>query len=294
MNFTEHQDYLIAIFVSLIFHFLLLMFYLPGIPASKNPGLETFPVGLVEIVPGSSKGMVVPLSKNQPSLSVVRYSHGRRLLAHARHQGNTVIKPDINHLNQRRKDANLLSRKDGIPVSVNSKGNLGNQSVPNGNNAIKPNPTQPPQDATAFPKKEETAVSDYPVDKHGNQSAPSGKTEAITATEDSETSQPEGLGTGKGMVTVLGPMPAYPRNAKNEGKEGYVETRILVNAAGSLELVIVTDSSDDIRLDYAAVSSIEQGWKFKAVAKNYFIDLIFSFKIKTGVSIQFIDSETRP
>lgn len=293
MNFTEHKDYLIAILVSLTFHLLLLIINLPGIPASQNRGLETFPVGLVEIASGSPKGVMVSLPKYKLNRSVALNSPGRRKLPKV-HQGITKIKSNENP-HQPPKDAIVLSKKKGIAVSDNHQEKPGDYSTPGGNTAIKPivNPNQPPKDSTV-PKKEEMAVADNPTENPGNQSTPSGNNEAITGSDDSATSQPQGLGTGEGMVTVLGPMPAYPQNAKNEGKEGYVEVRILVNAAGSLELVIVTDSSDDIRLDYAATSSIEQGWKFKAVAKNYFIDLIFSFKIQTGVSVEFIDSETRP
>ena len=69
--------------------------------------------------------------------------------------------------------------------------------------------------------------------------------------------------------------------------------RILVDGDGDLELVIITKSSGDIRLDYAATSSIERNWKFSQIFEDYYIDLVFSFRLQTGVSVKFLNSETR-
>ena len=101
------------------------------------------------------------------------------------------------------------------------------------------------------------------------------------------------FGTGEAMVKIVGPMPTYPPAAFREGKEGTVAVRVLVNAAGQVDLVIVTKSSGDLRLDYAATSSVEREWKFTSLNEGYYIDLLFSFDLQIGTSVRFITSKTR-
>ena len=96
------------------------------------------------------------------------------------------------------------------------------------------------------------------------------------------------------MIANRGSMPSYPKNAMNEGVEGRVEIQVLVSAAGQLEQVIVVESSGDPRLDKVAINSLARQWGFKSGNDKYYINLVFSFEIKSGVSVQFIKSETRP
>ncbi len=105
--------------------------------------------------------------------------------------------------------------------------------------------------------------------------------------------KPLGFGSGEGMVTVLGPLPSYPKSAMNEGVEGNVALRILVKADGNLEDVQASPSATDSRLVNAAVLSIKRAWKFKPVTQNYYIDLVFSFH-DSEVTPKFINSESRP
>jgi TonB family protein len=154
-------------------------------------------------------------------------------------------------------------------------------------------PKVPPEDAILLPKKEGTGKESEA--KKPVQAGPSaGANGGSGVGGKGDAGKPFGFGTGEGMVTVLGALPTYPKNAMNEGKEGTVEVKILVKADGSLEQVRPTQSSGDLRLDKAAVSVIERTWKFKPVTKDYFIDLTFSFNIQTGVSLKFINSESRP
>lgn len=111
---------------------------------------------------------------------------------------------------------------------------------------------------------------------------------------DSSVKAPVSLGSGEGMVANRGSLPSYPKNAMNEGVEGQVEIQILVSAAGQLEQVILVKSSGDPRLDKVAVNSPPRQWGFKPGNDKYFINLVFSFEIKSGVSAQFIKAETRP
>jgi TonB family protein len=284
MNFTEQKNYIIAGVVSLTFHFLLLAIYLPGMLDSKNPGLETLPVGLVEIASGSPGEVMVSLSKNRPDISAALNSQGSR----QPHKEKIEIKSAVNS-NQSPADATTISQKEAVAAS-------GNQSSSSGDIEIKSaaNPNQPPKDTVALPKKEATAVSDNPSERPGIQSTLSGNTEAINDSGNSGIRGPQSLGTGEEMVAILGPMPPYPSNALKERKEGNVAMRILVKADGSLDIVIITDSSGDLRLDYAATSSIKRKWKFQPITKDYYIDLVFSFSVQIGVSVKFLNSKTRP
>jgi TonB family protein len=295
MNDTEHRNYIIAVIVSLIFHFSLLAIYLGSTPASKNPGLETFPVGLVEIASSSSSaGLRAEGMVSQPNnQSIITVAHNQR--NRQPHKVKTEIKPNVNS-NQPSKNIAALSKKAKIAVSGNPVEKPGNQSRPPGGNIeTKSNlsPDSPSRGAIVPPKKEETVVSNNPGEKPGNQIALSGNNEKLTASQNSAVSQPQDLGTGEAMVTVLGPMPTYPSKAMKEGKEGNVAVRIFVNAGGGSDLAIVTKSSGDLRLDYAAISSIKQKWKFKLITKGYYIDLVFSFNVHIGVSVRFLNSKTR-
>jgi protein TonB len=96
------------------------------------------------------------------------------------------------------------------------------------------------------------------------------------------------------MVLNQGTLPRYPKNAMNEGVEGEVKVRVFVDVGGGLEKADLLETSGDFRLDKVTVSSLERGWKFKPETEKYYIDLVFSFRIKTGISILFVNSETRP
>ena len=102
------------------------------------------------------------------------------------------------------------------------------------------------------------------------------------------------MGTGEGMVAESGAPPSYPKNAMNEGVEGEVKIQILVRSNGSLEDVLLSHKSGDSRLDRMVVNTFRQNWHFKPSLQNYYIDLSVSFKLKSGIIIKFINSETRP
>lgn len=144
-----------------------------------------------------------------------------------------------------------------------------------------------------FTKKKETTASDTLVKNPENQSATREDNQKTTDFENSNTGETQSFGTGEAMVKIIGPMPTYPRAALREGIEGEVTVRILVNADGQLDLPIVIKTSGDVRLDYAATSSIERKWKFTSINKGYYIDLTFSFDLHTGASVKFIASKIR-
>jgi protein TonB len=257
MNFTERNNYIIAIFVSLIIHFSLLIIHVSDIPVRREPEIKTFPVGLVEIS-SESKSRQLSVALNTP-----------------------------------RKEPS----KNQAAAEEMSVKNPEKQSLSNERTEMKSvEPTQPSKDPDLFSEKEEAKVSDALVKKPENQSLPSGDAghaEQTTDTENLVGGEPQSFGTGEAMVKIFGPMPTYPPAALREGIEGEVTIRILVNADGQLDLPIVYKTSGDVRLDYAATSSIEGKWKFTSINKGYYIDLTFSFDLHTKVSVKFIASKTR-
>lgn len=253
MNYTERNNYIIAVFVSLIIHFCLLIIRLSGMLVLEEPELKTFPIELVEFSTESgSRQLTVALNvpkKVQPKMEAV-------------------------------KDATVNKSEDQSASGEKTE----KESV---------EPAQPLEDAPLLTEKKETIASDTLVNNPENQSATGENTGKTTGFENPVTGEVQSFGTGEAMVEIIGPMPVYPRAALKEGIEGEVTVRILVDADGRLELPIVRKTSGDVRLDYAATSSIKRKWKFTSINKGYYIDLIFSFDLHTGVSVKFIASKTR-
>lgn len=160
--------------------------------------------------------------------------------------------------------------------------------------AVKPRvlPKAPAENTMLIPRKDKSEPFAVP-DKIANPSGAEDAGNQGTGGSGGGTGKPLGFGSGEGMVTALGPLPSYPKNAMNEGVEGNVTLHILVKADGSLEDIRVSPSATDSRLVNAAVLSIKRAWKFKPVTQNYYIDLVFSFR-DSEVTRKFINSESRP
>ena len=168
-------------------------------------------------------------------------------------------------------------------------------------------PEQSPKTKTALPGKEkqispEPKVPGNPIPKQVTNPSPTesntdnsnSKTPGDNGSEKAKEFQPVGMGSGEGMVAEYGAPPSYPKNAMNEGVEGEVRIRVLIRPNGSLEEVLLSHSSGDSRLDRTVINSFRQNWHFKPSLQNYYIDLSISFKLKNGINIKFINSETRP
>ncbi len=286
MNFTEQKNYLIAGIVSLTVHFFLLMIYLPGLLASETSQLETFPVDLIEVSSGTpTKGILsYPQDKIDQPLTL------KNPESRQPNQGKTEVKPNI-HSHQSPENAGVVSKQEPIAVSGHLKGKSENQTPGDGKRKIETQ-TQKFSKETAIPPKKQAPAS-YPLENHGVPSALGENVEEAPDSENPNRHKPQSFGTGKAMVTVQGPMPIYPPDALKEGKEGDVALRVFVNGDGGLDVPIITRSSGDIRLDYAATSSVELNWKFSVIFEGYYIDLLFSFRIQKGVSVKFLKSKTR-
>ncbi len=160
--------------------------------------------------------------------------------------------------------------------------------------AVKPQvlPKAPAENTVLIPRKDKSEPFAVPG-KIANPAGVEGAGSQGTGGSGGGTGKPLGFGSGEGMVTVLGPLPSYPKSAMNEGVEGNVALHILVKADGNLEDIQVSPSATDSRLVNAAVLSIKRAWKFKPVTQNYYIDLIVSFH-DSEVTRKFINSESRP
>ncbi len=286
MNFTDQRNYLIAGMVSLTVHFFLLMIYLPGLLASETSQLDTFPVGLVEISSGTPARGILSHPQDKIDQSITLKSPESR----QPNQGKTEVKPNV-YPRQSSENTGVVSEQERIAVSGRLKEELENQTPGDGKRKIEPQTPKSSKVPASPPKKQ--APASYLLEKHVVPSALGENVEEAPDSENPSRHKPQSFGTGKAMVTVQGPMPIYPPDALKEGKEGDVAIRVFVNGDGGLDVPIITRTSGDIRLDYAATSSVERNWKFSVIFEGYYIDLLFSFRLQTGVSVKFQKSKTR-
>jgi TonB family protein len=254
MTGIERRNYRIAVIVSIVFHAILFFAYFPEIINTKPVVLETYPVGMVELAQGSGGMDIHPVKV----IGIPGAKNGNVNKAEANPRQPQPDKPD--------------PPSSAIPVNHLKNNKEGTQKV-------NPKVTEPAE-KTGFTRP-------GAAENHQTPGTPGGDDKGGSAE-----GQPMGFGSGEGMVSRLGPPPPYPKNAMNEGKEGEVAVRVLVLANGSLDKVVLLHSSGDSRLDKITITSITQGWQFKPVTKDYFIDLIFVFDLQSGVTVKFIKAET--
>ncbi len=102
-----------------------------------------------------------------------------------------------------------------------------------------------------------------------------------------------GLGTGEQLVAIPS-KPIYPKNALNEGVEGDVVVRLLVKADGTLEGIDFVKHASDARLDQAVLNRIKRDWKLKQWPVAYLLELGVTFRLDSGVNVNYFHAETRP
>ncbi len=102
-----------------------------------------------------------------------------------------------------------------------------------------------------------------------------------------------GLGTGEQLVAIPS-KPIYPKNALNEGIEGDVVVRLLVKPDGTLESIDFVKHASDARLDQAVINRIKRDWKLKQWPVAYMLELGFTFRLDSGVNVNYFHAETRP
>jgi TonB family protein len=141
--------------------------------------------------------------------------------------------------------------------------------------------------ATDAPHSTGKPITPIPGETSGGTTAQAGE-----GSGPGDSSQPRDLGDGNGKVFQMGSLPPYPKNALNEGVQGEVGLRVLVFGNGQIEKIELRNSSGDSRLDNAAQRAVKN-WRFQPESDAYYIDIVFAFDLKNGVSIRFIKAETR-
>lgn len=253
MTSIERHNYQIAVIVSLVFHGMLLLAFFLLEP--KPVALDSYPVGMVEV--GRDPDNLPP---RPDAITGVSQDSPKNT-------GNGNPKSD--------------SSKPGT-MKHSSEKPLQQQKTNEGITGEKPRTGDPMEDKPTIEPKTET--SQIKPGEPGNNS---------NETKTPPVEEPISFGSGEAMVARLGTLPPYPKNAMNEGKEGEVTVRILVQSSGNLDKVLLLHSSGDSRLDNTTINSITRNWLFKPAAKDYLIDLVFGFNLKSGVTVKFIRSETR-
>lgn len=269
MNKAERQNYQTGLWISLGVHFLLLIMFSWKTSQNflKQPvKVETFSVGLVELPFGSGNGTGEKIGKSADNALQTKIE-------------TVEVKQVVSE--QQTPVSNISNEK---PVTLTKEPLTENQEGLAVAKLIENIKKVPDNSGAVFQDKNQ-------VD---NQANFTNKTPKFVVT---------GLGTGEGLVGTVGGngngggggrlQPAYPKNAVNEEKEGEVLARILVQQSGNLEEVKLMKSSGDERLDKAVLTSIQKQWKFKAAVANYYVEVLFSFKIETGVTLTFLKAETR-
>ncbi len=103
----------------------------------------------------------------------------------------------------------------------------------------------------------------------------SGVTESGTGT--AETAPPTPPPPASGRDLHGGGAPLYPKNAEHDQVEGVVFLAIEVSAAGTLKDLILERSSGDERLDFQAVSHIQNRWFFESQPYDYRMEVAVVF-----------------
>lgn len=99
-----------------------------------------------------------------------------------------------------------------------------------------------------------------------------------TATRDATTS----VGS---LATLVAPPPRYPAQARRAGMQGTVVLRVLVDAQGRPQQIVIQDSSGHRLLDRAARRQVLERWRFKpamrgghAVAAWALVPVVFTLR----------------
>lgn len=140
-----------------------------------------------------------------------------------------------------------------------------------------------------------------PVEK--TPQTPTGATERGTG---DEPAPPAGKGnpgvvTGRGTGPVqppagasllqVGSVPAYPKNAANEGVEGAVMLRIHAASDGRITRVEVAGGTEDRRLRDVASRTVAKSWRVKPFSQDYVLNVSVEFRGGSKVEIDYGEVE---
>jgi protein TonB len=330
MTGIDRRNYGIALALSIGLHILIGMIYLPKYWPTPTDTLETFPVGTVELAGRPDGGKSGGAAGNGGSAARLETVFSARKATPAKtaappkpklqERAAPATVPSLpktvkNDPKPEPKAAKAAPKAEPAPVAAK----LPDNPPPGPALAVgQKGPTEPSSPAAVHAAGSKTGSGDAKpaATDSGSDSGTAQRTGAVEkggggsgggdgsgtgsgsggsgdGTGSGSGSGPIGFGTGAKM-TVLGPPPAYPKNALNEGKEGRVKIRILVRANGSLEKVQLLDSAGDQRLDNIVLNQVGRRWKFTPTSVDYLIDLTFVFNAKKAqVGIIFENAESR-
>lgn len=282
MTDNEKKNYGIALFLSIVFHVLLITISFTRI-FYNSPGIEVVAAEVVEFSNGTQEVQAAPTPKVEEVKEIKEVKENPKV---EEAKEKEVVKP--------------ASEKPVKPQPVKEE-----KKEPKPEEVIK---------ETEKPKEEKPAESsEKPKENVKEKQSPTTETSKPVAdskngTKENGTPAPESnvepvvkgpisksLGDGSGMVAKRGSKYYYPKNAMNKGVEGDVIIRIYVRANGSQEKVEVIKSSGEAGLDNAAKGYVVREWHFKPNDVDYTVDLAFHFELKSAsVNFNFLNSFTRP
>jgi TonB family protein len=86
----------------------------------------------------------------------------------------------------------------------------------------------------------------------------------------------------------------YPHKALEEGKEGDVRLRVVLDSNGHIEKLVIIKSAGDPLLDKAALNFVRRCYQFKPYEEKYQVDLVISFRISNDAPVnKSLNAETR-
>jgi len=135
-------------------------------------------------------------------------------------------------------------------------------------------PVQPPAQTRPEPQER---PSDQSGSGTGTEGASDESGTAQSGTGTAETAPPAPPPPASGRDLHGGGAPLYPKNAEHDQVEGIVFLAIDVSAAGVLQEVTLERGSGDERLDFQAVSHIQNRWFFESQPYDYRMEVAVVF-----------------
>jgi TonB family protein len=296
MTLSERRYYIIAIGLSVLLHVALLLIALPqaiGFGNGSGNQLETISAGLMDFNPGVS---------NSDSDSAAPAGGANEAVEEALTQAvpeqPVTVAP---------KEQPKPKVKAEIPKEVPREKTVHEPEIVHQEKMKQPKKTEQPKiEPKLQPKPEnvKTVKSNNPVtdakqalkDKDGKPGGIGVGNGTGSGNGGKGGGGPRSLGSGENMVASgLEVQFYYPKNARNENKEGDVRLRALFTAAGNLEKVELLQSAGDLRLDNAASNYVKRSLKFKPCPEKYYVDILIMFRIENEAPLlKWLDAKTRP
>jgi TonB family protein len=277
MTLSERRYYQIAIGVSILLHAVLLLITLPQGLFGPGSQVEMISAGMVELTP-----------EMVPTKPVINRKPDRPAVVASQTTKDTSVKPVAKIAPKRKtvqaQEKKVAEKKAPEKVISDLKKKPQEKLVNKPEEVPEKNVAGATDSGTGKPTEEAGANKSNGKDQAAKPDQSGGKP-----------ATPQMLGTGESMIAFgLETDFYYPKNARNEGKEGDVRFRVLVAADGSLEKIEPLQLSGDPRLDNAAFGYIRRNYQFKTCQEKYYIEMVVIFRIANEAPIvKTLHSQTR-